>query len=490
MGPISRALGLGVGVVVHGTKPEERRAAYACDVTYCSNKEIAFDYLRDRIVLGRDMGNLRLKLERLFGKEGRCNRLVMRGLHFAIVDEADSVLIDEARTPLIISTETQAGDEQRWAEDAMRLTKSLERDRDYRIIEAERRVELTDAGRARLAVLAEEMEAIWRSRIRREDAARQALTAIHLFRPDEHYLVRDGRVQIVDEYTGRVMADRSWSEGLHQLVEIKEDCKVSSRKVPVARISYQRFFRRYRRLAGMTGTAREVARELWAVYRLPVVTIPTHRPLRRKRLPVRICATMEGKWRAIVANAAELHGQGRPVLIGTRSVAASEILSRWLSEVGLEHVVLNAAQDRDEAEVIARAGEKGRITVATNMAGRGVDIRLAEQVLEGGGLHVILSERHDAGRIDRQLAGRCGRHGEPGTHATIISLEDPLLDIVAARALRLATRLPPPFGNAAARLIFRKAQRKAERVHSRMRRDLLKHDQRLGTLLAFSGEME
>ncbi len=490
MGPIYRALGLSVGTVVHGMGPEERRAAYACDVTYCSNKEVAFDYLRDRIVLGRYTANLHLKLERLLG-DARSSGLVMRGLHFAIVDEADSVLIDEARTPLIISSETAADEDERWGEEALQLVESLQPKVDYKILEDEHSIELTDPGRRRLAALAEETGGIWRSTVRREEAARLALSALHLFKRGDHYLVRDGRVQIVDEYTGRLMPDRSWSEGLHQLVEIKEECKVTGRKVPIARISYQRFFRHYQRLAGMTGTAREAARELWAVYHLPVTTISTNRPLRRRRMPERVYATMDGKWQAIAARAFELHRRGRPVLIGTRSVAASETVSGYLTEIDLEHVVLSAAQDHDEADIIARAGEVGRITVATNMAGRGVDIRLADSVVERGGLHVILSERHDASRIDRQLAGRCGRHGEPGTYEEILSLEDPLLETLGGRALGAAARLRGPlFGPGRTRWLFQRAQRRAERLHSRMRRDLLRLDRRLGTLLAFSGEME
>ncbi len=489
MGPIYRALSLKVGVIVHGIAPPERREAYACDVTYASNKEIAFDYLRDRLALGRRSENLRLKLERLQGRDERLKRVVMRGLHFAIVDEADSVLIDEARTPLIISGETDPGDELERAEASMQLADELVEDSDYRIIKDERRIELTDAGREKLTELGEQLGGIWRSRIRREEAARQALTARHLFHRDEHYLVRDGKVQIVDEYTGRIMADRSWSEGLHQLVEFKEGVEVTGQKLPLARITYQRFFRRYRRLAGMTGTAREGAREFWSVYRLPVARIPTNRPLRRRRLPPRIFQTLDAKWDAVTERVRELNRSGHPVLIGTRSVKASETVSEWLQQARLEHVVLSAAQNKDEAEIIARAGEARRITVATNMAGRGVDIRLGPGVKELGGLHVILTERHDAGRIDRQLEGRCGRQGDPGTAEAILSLEDPLLEIVKAPALR---RLARGNGRAnwAAGGLFNKAQKKAERVHSRARRDLVKLDQKLGTLLAFSGGME
>ncbi len=490
MGPIYRALGLTVGHVVHGMSPEARREAYLCDVTYCSNKEITFDYLRDRMTLGQDASNLRLKTERLYGESSRSRRLVMRGLHFAIVDEADSVLIDEARTPLIISTETDPAEEQERAERALKLIEGLERDTDYRIIAAESIVEITEAGKKRLAEVAAGEDDFWSGKIRREEAARQALTAAHLFRRDEHYLVRDGKVEIIDEYTGRVMPDRSWGQGLHQLVEVKEGCAATAQKLPVARMTYQRFFRRYRRLAGMTGTAREVAGELWSLYRLPVVTVPTHMPLRRTRKPDRIFATAERKWREITLRIAELHRRGQPVLLGTRSVATSEIASEYLTTAGLEHSVLNAAQDEHEAQIIAEAGQKGRITIATNMAGRGVDILLGKGVAELGGLWIIMSERHDAGRIDRQLLGRSGRHGEPGCNEVLLSLEDPLLVDNGRAISTLLARLGGPVRHWIGRKAFDGAQHRAERLHSRMRRQLVKLDKQLGTLLAFSGRME
>lgn len=489
MGPLYRALGLTVGTIVHGLQPPQRKAAYDCDITYTSNKEIAFDYLRDRIALGIRPSSIAIKLRRVQGKQ-QGEGIVMRGLHFAIVDEADSVLVDEARTPLIISRETSPGQEQHWAETALDLVKQLQIDQDYKILRAERRVELTRAGRDRLAGLGDELGGIWRSTVRREEAARQALTALNLFERGDHYLVQDGKVQIVDEYTGRIMADRSWSEGLHQLIEVKEDCVVTGRKVPVARITYQRFFRRYQRLAGMTGTAREVSRELWAVYRLAVTRIPFNLPTQRRRLPTRILTSTELKWHAIAERAAELRATGHPVLIGTRSVSASEVLSELLSAAGLDHEVLNAAQDKREAEIIAQAGRSGQITVATNMAGRGVDIPVDQSVLDRDGLHVILSERHDARRIDRQLAGRCGRHGEPGIIQAFLSLEDPLLDLMHPLVVRWIGSLHRRFRDPAALFVFRWSQRRAERAHSAARRALLKQDQKLGVLLAFSGGLE
>jgi preprotein translocase subunit SecA len=490
MSPIYRALGLTVGTIVHGKTAVERRAAYACDITYATNKEIAFDYLRDRLALGRHSENLRLKLERLHGEAPRLAGVVMRGLHFAIVDEADSVLIDEARTPLIISGNPQSIDDRRWAEEALTLARALETGAHYRVVLDERRIELTTLGLSRIAELGQELGGLWLSRIRREESVRQALTAIHLFSNSIQYIVRDGKIEIVDEYTGRIMPDRSWNEGLHQLIEAKEQCEVTERKAPLARISYQRFFRRYHRLAGMTGTAREVSGELWAVYRLPVITIPTNRPVRRQDRPAHVCTTADEKMECIVARAAFLHSQGLPVLIGTRSVASSEALSERLHRAGLAHVVLNAAQDQHEAAIIADAGKAGRITVATNMAGRGVDIELEEGVAGRGGLQVILSERHEAGRIDRQLIGRCGRQGEPGTSEAILSLDDPLLGLLGWPRLRNWISRSGAGGGFFARLAFHHAQRRAERVHSRMRRLLLTADQRLGSMLAFSGEME
>ena len=487
--PIYRFLGISAGVITNQLSSGQRVAVYGRDIVYASNKEIAFDYLRDRIALGPQASVLRMKLRELDGNRGQ-KPIMMRGLHFAIVDEADSVLVDEARTPLIISQETDAGEEREWAEQAFTLVDGLSADKHYRLKPEERRITLTDAGRLLLAEQGEAMGGIWLNRIRREEAARQALSAALLFRKGEHYLVQEGKVQIVDEYTGRIMPDRSWSDGLHQLVELKEGCKVTARKLTVARMTYQRFFRRYLRVAGMTGTAREVRGELWAVYRLVVSRIPTNLPSRRRDLGTTICATQDEKWRRIVARVKVLNACGRPVLIGTRSVLASETLSKWLDAAGLEHTVLNAERIAHESEIIAQAGGRGRITVATNMAGRGVDIAVDPDLLESGGLHVILSERHDAGRIDRQMKGRTGRRGEPGTTEAILSLEDPLLDLLPTGWLRLGNRWTGRVGEFCRFRLFHMAQQRAERSHSRDRKSLLAQDSRLGVVLAFSGKTE
>ncbi len=481
MSPLYRALGISVGTVIEGQDPVARQAQYRCDVAYATNKLLVFDYLRDRIALGQRSSDLHLHLDRLYGAGSR--RLLLRGLHFALVDEADSVLVDEARTPLIISAPSRNDDEALVAQQGIELGRKLQAGSDYVIAHAERRVLLTDTGRRTLDELCEGLSGVWRGVLRREELATQALAALLLFRKDEHYLVRENKVQIVDEYTGRVMADRSWQRGLHQLIEAKEGCEITAQKEPLARISYQRFFRRYLRLSGMTGTAREVRGELASVYGLAVVRVPPHRPVRRKILPERIFPDADSKWRAIAQSARQHCAAGQPVLIGTRSVAASERASAALDALGLAHRVLNAKQDAEEAAIVAGAGEAGRITVATNMAGRGTDIKLGPGVEAAGGLHVILSERHDAGRVDRQLAGRCARQGDPGSFEALLSLEDSILETYGAGVLRLLARR-------AGSLAIRLAQRLAEAEHSRERRLLLKMDQQLVKLLSFSGRSE
>jgi len=494
MTPVYKFLGLSVGTITEGMAPEDRRSAYACDITYGTNKQLVFDYLKDRLMLGRDATPMHLQIEGLHAEHAPRSRLLLRGLCFVIVDEADSVLVDEARTPLIISNVGDSSQEEQVYAEAIAMARQLVTAADFSIRPRERDVELTDRGRRRATELAEPYGGVWMGPRRREELIRRALSALYLFQRDKQYLVRGGKVQIVDEYTGRVMADRSWERGLHQMIEAKEGCVITGQQETLARISYQRFFRRYLRVAGMTGTAREVARELWAVYRLPVVTIPTNRPIQRRRYPSEIYVTAEEKWAAIVDTLRRMQAEGRPVLVGTRSVSASEHLSALLSAVGLAHQVLNARQDQEEAEVIARAGEPGRITVATNMAGRGTDIRLAPGVAELGGLHVLATERHDARRIDRQLFGRGGRQGDPGSFQVIVCLEDEIVrEYFKEQVLRLAKvfrrnagPLPAWFGG----VLVSIAQRAAERHHSGVRRELLRVDDQLSDLLAFTGRSE
>jgi preprotein translocase subunit SecA len=488
--PVYEMLGLTAAAATAEMEMDARRVAYACDVTYCTNKQVAFDYLRDRLMLRGSPGRLRLQVARLYEEPARTPQLLLRGLCFAIIDEADSVLIDEARTPLIISGQGDASDQQHTFEQALTLARGLRRDQDYTVEPREREIRLTDPGADRLESLTRSLGAPWTGRRRREELIRMALSALHFYVRDQQYLVREGKVQIVDEFTGRVMPDRSWERGLHQVIEVKEGCEVTGQRETLARVSYQQFFRRYLHLAGMSGTVKETVGELRSVYGLNVVTVPTHRPVQRRAFPDRVYRVADAKWSAIVARVSEMHRQGRPVLVGTRSVAASEHLSALLTRAGLAHQVLNARQDVEESEIIARAGERGRITVATNMAGRGTDIKLGPGVTEVGGLHVIASERHESQRIDRQLFGRCGRQGDPGSFEAVVAVEDELVSLYAPPGfvglLGGGRGDMPPWG----RLLVALAQSRAERHNARIRRDLLKVDEHLGNTLAFTGPRE
>jgi preprotein translocase subunit SecA len=497
MAPVYGALGLSAGSVAGGMAEAARRAAYSRDITYSTGKEAAFDYLRDRIRLGRLPSRLHLRIEGLSG--GRCpmEDLILRGLEFAIVDELDSVLIDDARVPLIISRSEEAEETEAMVRNALALSERLEPGRHYMVRLPERRVEPTDAGRREVEALAASLRpaaGLWGSPRMRGEAILQALTARVLFRRDREYIVREGKVVVIDGNTGRTLPDRSWEQGLHQAIQVKEGCPVTPRDRPLAQISFQKFFRRYRHLSGMTGTARESARELAAAYGLPVLRIPPFRPSRRRSLGARVFSTAGGKEEAIVARVRDLHGTGRPVLVGTRSVESSERISCRLRAAGLPHRVLNARQDEEEAETIARAGEPGSITVATDMAGRGTDIRLHPGVIPQGGLHVISSEPHEASRTDRQLFGRCGRQGDPGSHEGFASIEDDLLANHVPRSARAIRSLGPgvmrfllPWVGP---LLIRRAQKAAERRHRRARAALLDLEEGLDEALAFAGGPE
>jgi preprotein translocase subunit SecA len=490
MGPLYAFLGLSVGVVTEAVPPAARAAQYRRDVTVCTNKDVAFDYMRDRLAMGRARSNLRRKAARIAGADraGGPAATAMRGLHFAIVDEADSVLIDEARTPLILSAELGDDRDPAVFQDALDIADGFRAGVHYTLQARERRVILLEEGRRALDRLSGRGPP-WDRVAERERLADLALTALHTLRRDEHYLVREGRAEIIDEFTGRVMPDRTWSDGLQEMVECREGLTLTAPRTTIARTTYQRFYRRYRRLSGMSGTLREVAGELWRVYRLPVAAIPTHRPDRKQALGPFGVAGEDEKWRAVAAHAAAARRAGVPVLIGTRTVAASLRAASALEAASVAHVVLNAAQDAAEAEIVARAGEPGAVTVATNMAGRGTDIRLGEGVAARGGLCVIVSEPHEARRIDRQLAGRCGRQGDPGTVAAYVSLEDPLLARHLSPTLRAAVaRLPAPLRGMVVRRLSRHAQAGAERLHARMRNELLRAEEWLDDAIAFAGE--
>ncbi|HCZ14306.1 MAG: preprotein translocase subunit SecA [Candidatus Accumulibacter phosphatis] len=495
LAPVYEFFALRVGLIVPEQAPAQRVQAYGCDVTYCVNKDLVFDYLRDRLARKRARGGACAVLnDWLAGAHSPARSpLLLRGLFFAIVDEADSVLIDEARTPLIISSDVDDAQGREFYAQALALAASLDPHQHYLLRRQERSIELSDAGRVTVAEFARELPGMWRIPRAREELVEQGLSALHLFQLDRHYLIADGKLQIVDEYTGRVMADRSWERGLQQMIEVKEGLALSQRRDTISRITYQRFFRRYLYLAGMTGTAIEVAPEMCSVYALEVLPIPPHRPLRRRDLGQRVFLDSDRRWAAVVERAAAMCADGRAVLIGTRSVAASELASQRLLAAGLPHAVLNARQDAGEAAIIAQAGQPGRITVATNMAGRGTDIVLSTAVRQAGGLHVILSEYHDAARIDRQLFGRAGRQGDPGSCEAIVSLDDELFVAHAALLLGwLRARVTPDglLPGALGIWLRRFTQRAAERQNSRIRRQTVELDKQVERSLAFAGKGE
>ena len=487
MGPLYAFFGLEVGTIVTGMSLEARRRAYACHVTYCTNKELVFDYLKDRVTAGGRVSRAQLKVRAHIGGHAETG-LLLRGLHFAIVDEADSILIDEARTPLILAASGGGvGDPVLYAQ-ALDLARELKSGEHFELLMERRELHLSAAGKAMLAARCATLGDAWAAGHARETLVAQALRALLLFHRDQQYLVADDEIHIVDEYTGRILPGRKWEQGLHQLIEAKEGCPLSEQTRTLARITYQRFFRRYVRLSGMTGTAREVRGEIWAVYGLETETIPTNRPCIRVYLPALCCVDEAAKWRRVAQAARLMRDQGRPVLIGSRSVEASEKLAAALTEAGLPHTVLNARQDAQEAEVVAAAGQPGVITVATNMAGRGTDIHLGRGVVEAGGLHVILTEYHDSSRIDRQLFGRCARQGDPGSAQAIVGLDDALFRdhggvLHAVLARRYRDGLPPRWLG----VLTRVAQRRAENIHARTRRDTLNQDRKLDTMLAFAG---
>jgi preprotein translocase subunit SecA len=479
MGPIYRALGMTVGVVETQMSQDERRRAYRCDITYGTAKEFGFDFLRDRLLLRRIAEGQGDLLGSMLGHRSEQSEQPVQGpAYFALVDEADSILIDEARTPLIISA--LPTEEQRLEVECYKWAASVAHgfvdEEDYEFDHEKKTAELTREGRLKARELDKppELDAVGMVNIYRY--IERAILVDREYKLDRQYVVRDGEIVIVDEFTGRLAEGRKWREGLHQAVEAKQGVEVTVATGQAARITVQDFFLRYERLAGMTGTAIDSAAELRRIYRCHVLPIPTNRPAVRRRLPTLVCGTQAVKWNAVVDEVCRMHEQGRPVLIGTRSIDKSVLLSRMLEARGIVHQVLNANHIAAEAEIVKQAGLEGKVTVSTNMAGRGTDIKLGSCVPELGGLHVILTEMHDAARIDRQLIGRCGRQGDPGTFRQYLALDDELLGagLGEKRGKRLKAR-----GEKANRSfdhlgrLFRRAQRKIESRHFRQRRALM-----------------
>jgi len=461
MGQVYRFLGLEVGVIQAAMTPEERRVAYGADVTYGTNSEFGFDYLRD---------NMAMRLE----------HKVQRGHYYCIVDEVDSILIDEARTPLIISgaPETAADTYRKFA----RVVPRLKPGTDYEVDEKQRTAAITEEGVTKVETALDVDNLYKESNGSLVNHLVQALRAESLFHKDVEYVVKDGEVLIVDEFTGRILDGRRYSEGLHQAIEAKEHVAIREENQTLATITLQNYFRMYETLAGMTGTAKTEEDEFRQIYGLEVVTIPTNVPMIRDDRNDFIFKTKTEKFAAVVEDIVERSTAGQPILVGTVSVEVSEHLSRLLERRGIEHNVLNAKQHEREAEVIKNAGLRGTVTIATNMAGRGVDIKLAESVPDAGGLYVLGTERHESRRIDNQLRGRSGRQGDPGLSRFYLSAEDDLIRLFAGdRMYRILDRLGPeeglPIEHKMLTGVVEKAQKKVEELNFMRRKSVLKYDE-------------
>ena len=459
--PMYEFLGLSAGAIQSNQDYDEKMAAYRADITYGTNNEFGFDYLRD---------NMRVHLE----------EQVQGKLNYAIVDEVDSILIDEARTPLIISGPSDESTDKYFIAD--KIARKLKPGKHYEVKEKEKNANLTDEG---ISIVEKELgiDSIY-SDIHMDwpHFIEQSLRAHSLFLKDTDYVVQGKEVIIVDEFTGRLMEGRMWSDGLHQAIQAKERLKIKEESQTLATITLQNFFRLYKKLAGMTGTAFTEAAEFSKIYGLEVEVIPTNKPLHRTNYPDRIYGTAKEKENAIIEEIAEVHEKGQPILVGTISIEKSEMFSKALSRRGIEHEVLNAKHHEREAAIIAKAGQKGNVTIATNMAGRGTDIVLGEGVVELGGLHVMGTERHEARRIDNQLRGRTGRQGDPGSSRFYVSLEDDLMRIFAPeRVSNILKKFGMTDGMAIEHSMVSKsierAQRKVEQHNFEIRKNLLEYDE-------------
>lgn len=481
MQSVYQSLGMSVGIVQENQSREQRRAAYACDITYGTMKEFGFDFLRDHSLERQTQRN-----ELWYGDagaQGAMNQPVHRKPYFILVDEADSILIDDARTPMIISSAQDESVQQmqtslyRWSADNAPV---FVEDTHYWYDREKRSVDLTPEGTAKVREIHKPPQLAGTGLLEMYDFMERAIQVFRDYHRDREYVVRDGEVAIVDEATGRISEGRRWSRGIHQAIEAKENLEVTVDTFTQAKITVQSFVNRFPLIGGMTGTAYTSSREFKTVYKMPVSVIPTNRKIQRVELPVLVAKDQAEKWNMIVENVKEVHAVGRPILIGTRSIGFSEGLSKVLSKFGIQHEVLNARQIEREAEIVSKAGEMGRVTVATNMAGRGTDIKIDDQVRELGGLHVIGTELHESARIDNQLFGRCGRQGDPGTVQQYVSWDDQLLE--TAFGMETATRYRKSGKSRSSRWwidLFYKAQRKVEDRHYRSRKVLMYNEKML-----------
>jgi preprotein translocase subunit SecA len=484
MGPIYTSLGLTVGVLQMQMPDANRSQAYRCDITYGTASEFGFDFLRDRLKVSGNRGQAAPFWAPWTTNHNYSVSLdpkVQREHHFAIVDEADNIFVDEARTPLIISAPTRPATAEEtivyhWADN---IAKAMTRDKEFTLDEKKQKIELTDEGRQIVRYANPPVGPHSHAMDKLHEHIERGLHANYRFRRDQHYMIEKEKVVIIDEYTGRRMPDRHWREGLHQAVEAKERVPITLAADHAAQITFQSYFKLYKKLSGMTGTAKQNFWELRRVYKLWVVTVPTNRPVIRSQWPDRVYPTEDVKFRAVVDEVVRLRELGRPVLIGTRSVEKSEKLSTLLHEIGIDHQVLNARQHEREAQIVALAGQRGRVTIATNMAGRGTDIKPDPDVAEAGGLHVLGTERHEARRIDRQLAGRSGRQGDPGSCQFFVALDDELLEGLGPDRQETLRQRGLKGGNSdwqKYQKTFQRAQRRVERRHRRQRVDLMLYE--------------
>jgi preprotein translocase subunit SecA len=460
MGKIYEFLGLSVGKIYHDIPEDERKAAYSADVLYGTNNEFGFDYLRDNMK---------------FSKE----QMVQRDLNFAIVDEVDSILIDEARTPLIISGQAEESTDKYYK--VNQIIPKLKKEEHYQIDEKAKTASLTDEGIVIMENLLNVDNLYDPANIETLHCLNQAVKAHGLFKNEVDYVVKDGEVIIIDEFTGRMMAGRRYSDGLHQALEAKEGVKIENENQTLASITFQNYFRMYEKLAGMTGTAATEAEEFGSIYKLEVIVVPTNQPMIREDCPDVIYRTEDEKFDAVIEEIKELHEVKRPVLVGTISIERSELLSKKLKKFGIKHSVLNAKHHEKEAEIIAQAGQPGAVTIATNMAGRGTDIVLGEGIPELGGLHILGTERHESRRIDNQLRGRSGRQGDMGSSRFYLSLEDDLLrifgsDKISPLMARLGMEDGQPIEHAMVSKAVANAQKKVEAHNFDIRKHLLEYD--------------
>ena len=484
MGNVYRFLGLSCGCIQTGQQDGLRRAQYASDITYGTSKELGFDFLRDELKKYQHGGdNHRKTFEQAFlGQGGTADsaKPVQRTHYFGIVDEADSILIDEARTPLIIGANNQPTQEEAAAYyGADELAATLVRVKDFKYDPAERKAELSAAGRRKVQARAGHSAFGTLTVDGLYEYVERALRGQIAYLRDRDYVVVDGEVVIVDEFTGRMMPGRQWQDGLHQAIQAKEKLEITLETITAARVTVQDFFKRYKKLAGMTGTAASDATEMRRVYKVHVFPVPTNRPGRRSWDSDRVFSTEDEKFDAVAEQIVRLNAKNVPVLIGTRSIEKSERLSARLTSKGIEHQVLNAKNHAIEAEIVSQAGQPGKVMVATNMAGRGTDIKLGEGVAGMGGLHVIGTERHESLRIDRQLVGRCARQGDPGHAQFFVSLEDEILEAFGekpAKRIRARYKGRGELTSIPMRRLFIRAQRRKERQHRRDRKLLMHYE--------------